>query len=209
MCLVALCDPSLTEGLDELRARVSRLEYDMANAPRVRYADDDEDYAPVEEIPYDEPPSRPSVEYDDDELDASQFAEYQPEDDLLDKGTSPVDLNPDAAPEAKDAPIDNALLWSEIIDKAEGSLPVGLIPILSDPTQARCEVSYDTMQLYVVPGFFYDMINKQDVLMRLRDAANDVTGRSLKIQLSELVSSDNKPTRTVDELKKFKEVRFI
>ena len=210
MCLVALCDPSLTEGLDELRARVSRLEYDMANAPRARYADDDEDYAPAEEIPYDEPPVRPSVEYDDDdELDASQFAEYQPEDDLLDKGVSPVDLNPDAAPEAKDAPVDNALLWAEIIDKAESSLPVGLIPILSDPTQAKCEVSYDTMHLYVVPGFFYDMINKQDVLMRLRDAANDVTGRSLKIQLSELVSGENKPTRTVSELEKFKEFRYV
>ena len=53
------------------------------------------------------------------------------------------------------------------------------------------------------------MINNQDVLMRLRDAANDVTGRSLKIQLSELVAGESKPTRTVDELKKFKEVRFI
>ena len=209
MCLVALCDPSLTEGLDELRARVSRLEYDMSNAPMARYTGDDEDYAPAGEIPYDELPARPSVEYDDDELDASQFAEYQPEDDLLDKGVSPVDLNPDAAPEAKDAPVDNALLWAEIIDKAESSLPVGLIPILSDPTQARCEVSYDTMHLYVVPGFFYDTIDKQDVLIRLRDAANDVTGRSLKIQLSELVAGDSKPTRTVDELKKFKEVRFI
>ena len=209
MCIVALCDPSLTEGLDELRARVSRLEYDMSNAPMSRYTGDDEDYAPVEDIPYDEPPARPSVEYDDDELDASQFAEYQPEDDLLDKGVSPVDLNPDAAPEAKDAPVDNALLWAEIIDKAESSLPIGLIPILSDPTQARCEVSYDTMHLYVVPGFFYDTINKQDVLIRLRDAANDVTGRSLKIKLSELVAGESKPTRTVDELKKFKEVRFI
>ena len=65
------------------------------------------------------------------------------------------------------------------------------------------------MHLNVVPGFFYGMINNQDVLMRLRDAANDVTGHSLKIQLSELVAGDSKPTRTVDELKKFKEVRFI
>ena len=53
------------------------------------------------------------------------------------------------------------------------------------------------------------MINKQDVLMRLRDAANDVTGRSLKIQLSELVSGENKPTRTVSELEKFKEFRYV
>lgn len=210
MCLVALCDPSLTEGLDEIRARLSRLEYDMANAPRARYADDDDDYAPVEEIPYDEPPVRRDADYaDDDELDASQFVEYQPEDDLLDKAVNPVDLNPDAPAEAADAPVDNALLWTEIIDKAEGSLPVGLIPILSDPTKAKCEVSYDTLALYVVPGFFYDMINKQDILMRIREAANEVTGRSLKIQLSELTQGEAKPTRSLDELKKFKEFRYV
>ena len=210
MCLVALCDPSLTEGLDELRARVSRLEYDFRNAPRARYADDDEDPAPVEDIPYDEPPVRSSTEYDyDDELDVSQFSEYQPEDDFLDKAVDPVELNPDAPAEAANAPVDNALLWSEIIDKAESSLPVGLIPILSDPTQSKCEVGYDTLRLYVAPGFFYDMINKQDTLMRIREAANEVTGRSLKIQLNELSSGDSEPTRSVDELRKFKEVRFI
>lgn len=210
MCLVALCDPSLTEGLDELRARVSRLEYDFRSAPSARYADDDEDPAPVEDIPYDEPPVRSSPEYDyDDELDVSQFSEYQPEDDFLDKAVDPVELNPDAPAEAANAPVDNALLWSEIIDKAESSLPVGLIPILSDPTQSKCEVDYDTLRLYVVPGFFYDMINKQDTLMRIREAANEVTGRSLKIQLNELSSGDSEPTRSVDELRKFKEVRFI
>ena len=210
MCLVALCDPSLTEGLDELRARVSRLEYDFRSAPSARYADDDEDPAPVEDIPYDEPPVRSSTEYDyDDELDVSQFSEYQPEDDFLDKAVDPVELNPDAPAEAANAPVDNALLWSEIIDKAESSLPVGLIPILSDPTQSKCEVDYDTLRLYVVPGFFYDMINKQDTLMRIREAANEVTGRSLKIQLNELSSGDSEPTRSVDELRKFKEVRFI
>ncbi len=212
MCLVALCDPSLTEGLDELRARVSRLEYDFRSAPRASYADDDEDLAPVEDIPYDEPPVRSSTEYDDDdELDVSQFTEYQPEDDFLDKAAAanPVDLNPDAPAEAANAPVDNALLWSEIIDKAESSLPVGLIPILSDPTQSKCEVDYDTLRLHVAPGFFYDMINKQDILMRIREAANEVTGRSLKIQLNELSSGDSEPTRSVDELRKFKEVRFI
>ena len=210
MCLVALCDPSLTEGLDELRARVSRLEYDFRSAPSARYADDDEDPAPVEDIPYDEPPVRSSTEYDyDDELDVSQFSEYQPEDDFLDKAVDPVELNPDAPAEAANAPVDNALLWSEIIDKAESSLPVGLIPILSDPTRSKCEVDYDTLRLYVVPGFFYDMINKQDTLMRIREAANEVTGRSLKIQLNELSSGDSESTRSVDELRKFKEVRFI
>ena len=218
LCLIALCDPSLTEGLDELRARVSRLEYELSNAPKVRYVkaeaedEDDGDYAPVEEIPYDEPPVRQTYQPDDDdELDASQFAEYQPEDDFLDKTASanPVDLNPDASPEAANAPTNPEALWAEIIDKAESELPVGLIPILTDPLKTRCEVDYDTLRLFIEPGFFYNAINNQDILMRIRAAASEVTGRSLKIQLNELTESANEPVRSLDELKKFKETRFI
>ncbi len=217
LCLIALCDPSLTEGLDELRARVSRLEYELSNAPKVRYAEpvseDDEDYAPVEEIPYDEePPARVSYQPDeDDEIDASQFVEYQPEDDFLDKTVeaNPVDLNPDAPAEAVNAPVNPEALWSEIIDKAESQLPVGLIPILTDPSMTRCEIDYDTLRLFVQPGFFYNAINNQDILIRIRSAASEVTGRSLKIQLSELSEANQEPTRSLDELRKFKETRFI
>ncbi len=214
MCLIALCDPSLTEGLDELRARVSRLEYDMKNAPAARYApdDDDEDFAPVEEIPYDdEPPAKHETVCEDDELDASQFTEYQPEDDFLNKTETdnPVELNPDANPNAVNAPLDNAQLWAEIMDKAEETLPVGLVPILNDPNQVKCEIDYDTLHLYVIPGFFYDAINNQDVIIRIRAAASEVTGRSLRIQLGELGKESEKPSRSLDELKKFKETRFI
>ena len=72
-----------------------------------------------------------------------------------------------------------------------------------------CDVEYDTLRLRVAPGFYYNTINKQDVLMRLREAANLVTGRSLKVQLSELSSEPVAPKRSLDELKKFKETRFI
>ena len=218
LCLIALCDPSLTEGLDELRARVSRLEYELSNAPKVRYAepvsdDEEEDYAPVEEIPYDEelPAREAYTPCEEDDINASQFAEYQPEDDFLDKTVeaNPVDLNPDAPAEAASAPVNPEALWSEIIDKAEAQLPVGLIPILTDSTMTRCDIDYDTLRLFVQPGFFYNAINNQDILIRIRAAASEVTGRSLKIQLSELNEANQAPTRSLDELKKFKETRFI
>ena len=132
----------------------------------------------------------------------------QPEDDFLDKA-SPAQLNPDAAPAAENAPTDNAALWAAILERAEESLPFGIIPILTNPLQAVCDVEYDTLRLRVAPGFYYNTINKQDVLMRLREAANLVTGRSLKVQLSELSSEPVAPKRSLDELKKFKETRFI
>lgn len=217
LCIISLCDPTLIEGLDELRARVSRIEEDMKNAPRTAvFADeDDEDeeeyHSSLEDLPFDEaPPARSEAEPagDEDDLDLSAFTEYQPEDDFLDKA-SPAQLNPDAAPAAENAPTDNAALWAAILERAEESLPFGIIPILTNPLQAVCDVEYDTLHLRVAPGFYYNTINKQDVLMRLREAANLVTGRSLKVQLSELSSEPVAPKRSLDELKKFKETRFI
>ena len=217
LCIIALCDPTLIEGMDELRARVSRIEADLRHAPRaVIPADDgddeDEEYhSTLSEIPFDEePPARrePYSEEPEDELDVSAFAEYQPEDDLLDKA-SPAELNPDAAPQAANAPTDNASLWAAIIENAEDSLPRGIISVLTDPSQIVCEVGYDTLHLRAAPGFSYNTINKQDILMRLREAASLVTGRSLKVQLSELGDEPAEPRRSLDELRKFKETRFV
>ncbi len=220
LCIISLCDVRLTEGLDELRARVSRLEEDMKHAP-VRQAapsagaedeDEEEFHSTLDEAPFelDEPPETGrSYEPDpSDELDPSDFAEYQPEDDLLDKA-SPVELNPDAPASAADAPQDNDALWAAIVEKAEDMLPRGVIPILSNPVQTRCTVSFDTLALEVVPGFFFNAVNNQAVLMRLREAAAAVTGRSLKLTISELHEDNSKPKRDIEELRKFKETRFV
>lgn len=220
LCIIALCDPRLTEGVDELRARISRIEEDMKHAPARKLApaseaedeEEEEFRSTLDEPPFDldEPPApRPQYEEDPaDELDPAQFAEYQPEDDLLDKA-SPVDLNPDAPASAADAPQDNEALWTAIVEKAEEELPRGVIPILSNPAQTRCTVSYDTLALEVVPGFFFTAVNNQAVLMRLREAANAITGRSLKVTISELHEDNSKPRRDIEELRKFKETRFV
>ena len=183
LCIISLCEPRLTEGVDELRE--PPFDLDEPPAPQPRYEDDPAD-----------------------ELDPADFAEYQPEDDLLDK-KSPVELNPDAPASAADAPQDNEALWAAIVENAEESLPRGVIPILTNPVQTRCTVSYDTLSLEVVPGFFYNAVNNQAVLMRLREAANAVTGRSLKITISELLEDNDKPKRDIEELRKFKETRFV
>ncbi len=220
LCIISLCDVRLTEGLDELRARVSRLEENMKHAP-VRQAapstgaedeDEEEFHSTLDEAPFelDEPPETGRGYEPDpsDELDPSDFAEYQPEDDLLDKA-SPVELNPDAPASAADAPQDNDALWAAIVEKAEDMLPRGVIPILSNPVQTRCTVSFDTLALEVVSGFFFNAVNNQAVLMRLREAAAAVTGRSLKLTISELHEDNSKPKRDIEELRKFKETRFV
>lgn len=193
LCLISLCDPALTEGMNELRARVSRIEADIKDGVKIEAVPVAvEEYEPAEEIPYDEPPAEPLPVYE------------EPDEEL-----PPADLNPDASIEAASAPTDNNELWQAIIEKADAELPAGIIALLSDSAQARAEISYDSMSLFVAPGFAYNMINKQDTIIRLRSAAQEVTGRSLKIQILEMVDDNAAPARDIEELKKFKETRFI
>ena len=187
-----------------LRARIARLEASLTKRPVFDIPDD-----------YDEPaPRRFESEKTDDEpeddLDLSQFDEYQPEDDLLDRPVGA--LNPDAPENADELPQDSASLWKLILESAEASLPVGLIPILADPAKTLCCIDASSMKLFVEPGLFFNMIKSQDVILRLRSAALQVTGRSLAVTVEEAEaapSAEKKPTRDINELKNFKETRFI
>ena len=194
LCLISLCDPALTEGMNELRARVSRLEADMKNGVvTVSAPAEAEEYEPVEDIPFDEPPAMPEPQSDDPE-----------EEDI-----PAVDLNPDASAQAANAPTDNAELWQAIIEKADDSLPAGISALLSDPAQVSAEISYESMKIFVTPGFAFNMINKPDTILRIRTAAFEVTGRGLKMQVLEKSSENSAPQRDIEELKQFKETRFI
>ena len=204
LCIISLCDPALVEDVAALRARIARLEASLTKRPVFDIPDD-----------YDEPaPRRFESEKTDDEpeddLDLSQFDEYQPEDDLLDRPVGA--LNPDAPENADELPQDSASLWKLILESAEASLPVGLIPILADPAKTRCCIDASSMKLFVEPGLFFNMIKSQDVILRLRSAALQVTGRSLAVTVEEAEaapSAEKKPTRDINELKNFKETRFI
>lgn len=193
LCLISLCDPALNEGMNELRARVSRIEADIEGGVSISYMPSEpEECEPVEDIPYDEPPVMPEPVCE------------EPEEDI-----SPVDLNPDASIEAKSAPTDNAELWQAIVEKADEQLPAGITALLSDSAQVKAEISYDKMTIFAAPGFAFNMINKQDTIIRIRSAAYEVTGRGLKIQILELTDDNPSPARDIEELRKFKETRFI
>lgn len=216
LCIISLCDPKLSDGIDELRARVARLESGAAVITRREEADPDDDdgeefHSTLGDAPFDEDevPAPPAYQADpEDDIDPAEFSEYQPEDDLLDKA-NPVDLNPDAPAEAKNAPTDPDGLRRAILEKAEELLPYSVIPILTNPAQARITVSSDTLLLEAAPGFAFMQLNNQNVIMRLREAANAVTGRSLKVSVSELESGSTEPRRDIEELRRFKETRFV
>ena len=227
LCLISLCEPSLSDGLPELRARVSRLENAVSTGTAVcappQTAPDNEPRPepmpepeaepapepvtePAAEVPDDappwdeEPPEPRSCEAADDDggnIDPGEFAEFQPEDDFLDKGSVPVQ-----------APLSSGGDWAAIANRAESMLPPGLRIWVSDPTQLTGELNADSLHLYANPLLAYGQLNNPNVLNTFRQAAGDVLGRPISVTIGESSGGSAAVTRDIEELKKFKEVHF-
>ena len=215
LCLVSLCDNTMGESIAELRARISRLELQISSGSFTPVREDKHPTpAPAEEEPerYEpEPPRRREEAYipEEDDLDPEMFAEEQPEDSFLQRGGR-VEPEPQAEPEAlpkADAPAGEPT-WKDICAKAAGALPMDIKLRLDDSASVRGKIENGTLRIEVVPGFLYGRFNRQDVLAKFSEAATALAGKEIHALLSEL-HDEPRPQRSLDELKQFKEVKFI
>ena len=215
LCLVSLCDNTMGESIAELRARISRLELQISSGSFTPVREDKHPMpAPAEEEPerYEpELPRRREEAYipEEDDLDPEMFAEEQPEDSFVQRGGR-VEPEPQAEPEAQpkaDAPAGEPT-WKDICAKAAGSLPMDIKLRLDDSASVRGKIENGTLRIEVVPGFLYGRFNRQDVLAKFSEAATALAGKEIHALLSEL-HDEPRPQRSLDELKQFKEVKFI
>ena len=215
LCLVSLCDNTMGESIEELRARISRLELQMSSGSFTPAREDKHPMpAPVEEEPerYEpEPPRRREEAYipEEDDLDPEMFMEEQPEDSFLQRSGAAAP-EPQSEPEAQpgaDAPAGEPA-WKDICAKAAGTLPMDIKLRLDDSASVRGKIENGTLRIEVVPGFLYGRFNRQDVLAKFSEAASALAGKEIHALLSEL-HDEPRPQRSLDELKQFKEVKFI
>ena len=215
LCLVSLCDNTMGESIAELRARISRLELQISSGSFTPVREDKHPTpAPAEEEPerYEpELPQRREETYisEEDDLDPEMFMEEQPEDSFVQRGGR-VEPEPQAEPEAQpkaDAPAGEPT-WKDICAKAAGSLPMDIKLRLDDSASVRGKIENGTLRIEVVPGFLYGRFNRQDVLAKFSEAATALAGKEIHALLSEL-HDEPRPQRSLDELKQFKEVKFI
>ena len=215
LCLVSLCDNTMCESIAELRARISRLELQISSGSFTPVREDKHPTpAPAEEEPerYEpEPPRRREEAYipEEDDLDPEMFMEEQPEDSFVQRGGR-VEPEPQAEPEAlpkADAPAGEPA-WKDICAKAAGALPMDIKLRLDDSASVRGKIENGTLRIEVVPGFLYGRFNRQDVLAKFSEAATALAGKEIHALLSEL-HDEPRPQRSLDELKQFKEVKFI
>lgn len=201
LCLVSLCDNSLGESVSALRARVSRLEEQIKGGLLPRHeAAEREDNGPEPRELYDEPPARPRESPEDEEEELELFQEEQPEDAFLQR-SRPRD-------EARELPASEALSWKTIRQSAAKLLPMDVRVNIEDETKISARVEGDVLRIQAAPGFMYGRLNRQEILGCFAQAAKELSGRDMRVQLEEL-KPDQRQKRSLDELKDIKEVRFI
>lgn len=230
LCLISLCDNTLGESIAELRARVSRLEANVGRAPQpapeYRPAPQSDTPAPAYEpapAPQDyERPPLPDIEPDYERPPLPDIEpEYVPIPEPIDEPPArPAPVRAEtaeraaapsytAAPEYSAAPTQNdAEFWRAVCDKASPKLAPDLRVTISSEDKVRGRLEGNILHLECIPGFLYGRLNKTEVLDTIGRAAGTVAGREVRVLLSEL-KPDEAKKRSVDELKQFKEVRFI
>lgn len=236
LCLLSLCDNGMGDSIKELKARISRLEKQVsegifvsrevaeinrqeASFERAEYSEPEADIPPYDEVPYDEPPfdeapydNAPPEEYypeptereyeePEDDLDYSAFHEEQPEDAFLERKDREEKADSDANK------VQDSQLWITITKQA-AKLPMEIKMSIADPLKVRGYVEGDTLHIDVIPGFIHKRFEKPEMLERFAQMARDLSGKEMRVKLGEL-KEDVRSARSLDELKKFKEVRFI
>ena len=206
LCLVSLCEDAAGDSIASLRARISRLEEDMARgltappryAQRAAYPGEEDGPEPPAEVFTDEPE-------EDNELDLSAFQEEQPEDAFLQKRPAPPKEEERPVPQPE-PPVRTSV--EDILRAVSGTLPVNMRYLASEPDKLRVVTEGDVLRVEVQPGFYFDMLKRQqDFVPKTAAAVERACGRAFRVQLTELKPAQRQ-TRDLEELRKFPEVRF-
>ena len=191
LCLVSLCENTAGDSIASLRARISRLEEDVARGVTIREEREQEDAEERERLP-----ERP-IEEPEEDIDLSAFQEVQPEDAYFDRRP--------AAPVEPEAPIEAS--FPDVLSAVKPSLPFGMRIYLDDPGKLRGSLAGDVLQLEALPPFMYNSLNKQEILQLFATEARRLLGREVRVQLTEL-KPQQREVRDLNELRQFPEVHF-
>ena len=168
--------------------------------------DYDEPAFDFDEPPFDyddEPPAyganRREPEPEFEPIDPSQFMEEQPEDSFLAK----------TAPKPQAKPAESADVWKAVCAKVAPSLPPDMKAKLNDTNLLRGAMENGVLKIYAAPGFIYGRFSRQEILAKFSSAASEVCAKTVNAVAAELKAQTPQETRSLDELKQFKEVRFI
>ena len=206
LCLLSLCENAGGDSFASLRARISRLEEEMARG------------VPAQGSPaptgYDRPETnddRPAPE-DEDEPVFFRDEIFEPEAEPPRPVPAGVSVTPTAKqetsavkPEAFASPHDPG---AEAVRKAVLSALTPNLSFLSGENTMDVSLEGDVLRMEVLPGFYFERAKKEQVFLNRASAAvSALCGRELTVQVV-AKKPRQRQTRDVEELRAFPEVHF-
>ena len=194
LCLVSLCEDAAGDSIASLRARISRLEEDVARGVPVR-----REAAPEEPESFPEPEPFPEQE---------PFPEAEEPAVATERRSAELpDDKPEPAPKAPEPAVPAAVGFPDVLSMVKPRLPLSLRFYVDDPAKLRGTLEGDTLRLEALPPFVYDSLNKHDILQLFAEETRRLVGREIRVQLTEL-KPVQRAKRDLEELRKFPEVSF-
>ena len=98
--------------------------------------------------------------------------------------------------------------WDDVVSHLKGRVPVGYWNLLTDPLQVRGEFTGAGLHVAIAKGFAANMLTKPDMMDKFRAAAAEIMGHGVPVNVTEMDSDEKIATRSIEELRRFKEVKF-
>ena len=230
LCLVRLCQPELSSGIDALESRIDRLEKMLAGgipasarpaAPAVQAAPAAAPAPAPVPAPAPQPIPEPQMP------DGSPLPEEPPpEDEPVYEPPAPEPEEPAAlepteteipAPPPMEDPnspggsvsVDDPAFIDKLKDNLHEVLSVGLKHFMRDPTITYV-LKANILNLYFPENFKYSLFNKPEVISAFRQEAYKLSGREINVVMHDGAYDQDAQTVTKDvhDLDRFKEVHF-
>ena len=209
LCLVSLCGSVSGESINSLRARISRLENDIAGGiisaapPRTKEISEPSNEK-IEEPEEPKPVSEPVREQENPA--AGEPVREEQKTSGTENETAPGSGEEnELVREEKAAAV--VVSWENICGEAAASLPIDVKMMLSDSKKLFGVLTDHVLKLEAAAGFVYGRINRQEILQKFSGAAQRLTGSPVRVVLSEMKNDSS--ARDLNELKSYPEVKFI
>lgn len=202
LCLIALCDPSLSDGIAGLRARISKIEalvetgavsrQEMTNSPVSERKDEAPSTVSME-------PEFPAVSEQSDDL--PPWEDAQPSEET----SSPLMKNASSMPLSGDSEHTTAnTQWTQFIAVAKQHLPSHAVGLLY---QCHGIFAPDTVTI-CAPDFPYVQLTAAGTMEKLRASAAAFCGQPITVNVIKDNAGASHATRSLEELKQYNIVKF-
>ena len=225
LCLVSLCCDSAGDSIASLRSRISKLEeqvergvpmapmplqpYTLREEPQSSVPEEyprDDDEEPYPEDPISEPPEDDEPCPEDttsDEVHAAEIRESFSQPAAAEQAPSP-----EPAPSAP-APSGNSReLWNRIRGAVMPALPFDVQMLLQDEERVTDSLDGNTVLIETQNDFQARRFQRQDVLQKFQSVGREILGHDVRVLARER-QTESRATRSLDDLRQFKEVHFI